>query len=523
MIRHATLRLAVLCFLALGPGSPWAGAPCPGQEPSAASTVEGMAMGTAKVYARVDIRGLSATSLAALQAAPQLDWWVELDDQMLVSASASGLAGLAALADGPPLKILDLEVRPSDLYFIRRGHAEQLASGNFDVLARGGRFAVVQSHGGPPVPTSLHDDMTLLPGESEISNVPAQGAHRREKSLHATVLPFVPNVALARQLRRPTAKEEDRDAGDVLRQRYGAEAASLAQELVDQVDANRWFADIEVLAGFNRYTHSSELLQVRDWLVQQFDALPGLVVTTDAFQVGGTTAFNVISTLQGTVRPDEWHIIGAHYDSISQNTSSSAPGAEDNASGCAGVLEMGRIFAANPPQETVLFICYSGEELGLLGSEHHAADIVTAGDADKIETMLNMDMIGYSSDADLDCLLETDPPFASLLDPFADAAAAYTNLRIVTSLFAFGSDHVPYLNRDIPSLLTIENDWDEYPGYHRTSDLPANIDLAMGGETLRMNVGAMALRIGATATAEEALFRDGFESGDASAWGDVGL
>lgn len=503
------VRHLILCWTVFVVGCVALGATAWGLPASSAEGSETLA------YAQIDIGGIGHAALTALQEDSRLHWWVELDDHLLVLA---GQPDLDAMSAHRPLTVLDLAVRPEDLYTVRRGHQDQLRSGAFDVLAKGGRFAIVQSHGDKPILDSLHDDHDLLSHGAQ--GEAAALAHEREKSLHGMVLPFVPRVTLARQqANRRGAQAAGKQV--TLQRRYGAETANLAQQLVDAVDSNRWFSAVEVLAGFNRYTHSPELLQARDWLVQQFSALPGLAVTTQEFNVGSTVAYNVIATHTGTVRPDAWHIIGAHYDSISQNTSSAAPGAEDNASGCAGVLEMARVFSAAPPEETVIFMCYSGEELGLIGSDRHAQRLVNDGDAPKIQTMLNMDMIGYSGDADLDCLLETDTSFASLLDPFADAAAAYTNLRIVTSLFAFGSDHVPYLNRDIPALLTIENDWDVYPDYHRTGDVPGNLSRDMGGETLRMNVGAMALRIGATVDAGSTVFRDGFEAGNLSAWGEV--
>ena len=85
----------------------------------------------------------------------------------------------------------------------------------------------------------------------------------------------------------------------------------------------------------------------------------------------------------------------------------------------------------------------------------------------------------------------------------------------MTSLYAFGSDHVPYLNQGIPALLTIENDWNQYPDYHSTGDLPVNITLAMGREILKMNVATVAQLAGSGLSH---LFFDGFESGDMSAW-----
>ena len=78
--------------------------------------------------------------------------------------------------------------------------------------------------------------------------------------------------------------------------------------------------------------------------------------------------------MQGRIRPDDRFVVGAHYDSISGNPFD-APGAEDNASGCAGVLEIARIFAANPPEATIHFVCYAGEEQGLHGSTAHVADL----------------------------------------------------------------------------------------------------------------------------------------------------
>jgi Zn-dependent M28 family amino/carboxypeptidase len=285
--------------------------------------------------------------------------------------------------------------------------------------------------------------------------------------------------------------------------------------LVGDVDPQRWFDDIVTLASFNRYTYGAEIDLARDWLVQQFETLEGVDVTTPSFPVGDVTAYNVVATLPGTIRPDDWYIIGGHYDATSEDPYAAAPGAEDNASGCAGVLEMARILTHYPQEGTLIFICYSGEEQGLYGSDDHAGDLVAEGHADKVQVMLDMDMIGYTSDEDLDCLLETEPFAEYLLDLFADAAEQYTSLRILTSTFAFGSDHVPYLERGMPALLTIENDWYEYPDYHRTTDLPENIDLDMGGEILRMNVAAVAQLIGSD---PGAIFWDGFESGDVSAW-----
>lgn len=290
---------------------------------------------------------------------------------------------------------------------------------------------------------------------------------------------------------------------------------------VDGVDAARWLADVTTLAGWNRWTHGTQILSARDWLAARFAELPGMEVSTASFPVTTSTGWNVFARLPGTVDPASWYLVGGHYDSTSQSPATAAPGAEDNASGCAGVLELARTFAANPPPRTVLFACYAGEEQGLYGSEDHAGDLVAAGEDAGWGGGLVLDMIGYTGDSELDVLLETEPIGQPLLDAFSAAAADFTPLAVATSLSAWGSDHVPYLDAGLPALLAIENDWDEYAHYHTTHDLPGELSSAMGGAILRMGAGGIG-RLAGLAEPAGLLFRDGWERGSASAWDSVG-
>jgi Zn-dependent M28 family amino/carboxypeptidase len=173
---------------------------------------------------------------------------------------------------------------------------------------------------------------------------------------------------------------------------------------------------------------------------------------------------------------------------------------------------MARVFARYRPTVTVIYICFSGEEQGLWGSSDHAAGLVSAGDDGKVQAMLNMDMIGYTGDlANPDVLLETGSSHQSLLTVFSAAAAAHTDLSIATSLFAWGSDHAPYIAEGMPALLTIENDWGSYAHYHKSTDTADKLVPAMALKILKMNVAAMAELMGV-------LFVDGFESGSADGW-----
>lgn len=424
-----------------------------------------------------DIDAVGPQRLADVQGDPRLEWWVEFDSELLVC----GAPEVFEAHRGRLVEVFESPISPDRLWLVGGPDAEdRRRSGMMDLLG-GGRFAVVAAD----------------PGQAEalVSRWSALEGRRRIERVY-------PNAVVLRQ-------------AENLRPPIHQKALESVQDLVDQVNGDRWFADIETLASYNRYTHGSDILNARDWLVTQFGALPGVAVTTPSFNVSGTTAYNVIATMIGSTRPDDWYIVGGHYDSTSGSPYDAAPGAEDNASGCAGVLEMARIFAANPPEATVHFICFSGEEQGLQGAYDHVADLGTSGDLDKVQAMLNMDMIGYTGDADLDCLLETEPWAEELALEFSQAAGLYTTLRVVVALNAWGSDHVPYLDAGIDALLTIENDWAEYPYYHSVNDTPDHLTIAMGLETLKMNVAVMAGKAGA---ASGLIFSDGFEAGDTSAW-----
>ena len=114
-------------------------------------------------------------------------------------------------------------------------------------------------------------------------------------------------------------------------------------------------------------------------------------------------------------------------------------------------------------------MCYAGEEQGLVGSAAHAQALAQSGLRSSVDAVVIMDMIGYSADANLEALYESDAIYNPYLLQFGAAAATYVpQLAVVTSTNPFGSDHVPYINAGVRTALAIEN-------YHRSTDTPANI------------------------------------------------
>src|SRR5215217_875264 len=140
-------------------------------------------------------------------------------------------------------------------------------------------------------------------------------------------------------------------------------------------------------------------------------ALTGeITLSTDVVR-NEVAAYNVVGMLEGSdpVLKNENIVIGAHYDHLGRGGEGSlAPrsgeihhGADDNASGTAGVLELARIFSAQRPKlkRTLVFIAFSGEEEGLLGSNYYVNHPLVP--LDKTVAMINMDMIGRMKDRKL--------------------------------------------------------------------------------------------------------------------------
>lgn len=260
--------------------------------------------------------------------------------------------------------------------------------------------------------------------------------------------------------------------------------------VVSSLDMNAWLRDTGHLASFNRYYRSNDINAVRDWLKQQFDEL-GLTTSLEEVSIGGYTGYNVVAEIKGTTTPEEIYLVGAHYDTISENPDARAPGAEDNASGTAGLLTLAKAFAHLKPKSTIRFVAFSGEEEGLIGSKHHVENILGQNEQSKIRGVLIMDMIGFTEDTQLDALIETSRENQYLVNLLSASAAKYNHAPIDTSYNYWGSDHVPFIENGFSAALLIENDFEEYPDYHRTSDTVDNLNPEMAKVILSMIAGAL--------------------------------
>jgi hypothetical protein len=153
---------------------------------------------------------------------------------------------------------------------------------------------------------------------------------------------------------------------------YPASEVNELQSLLDQVSIDRINNHIEDLVNFRtRYALSENCNESAQFLFNYFSSLDGFYVTFHNFSIGirdPQFSKNIVALKKGTDRNNEYILLFAHYDSISNIPLSSAPGANDNACGVAIMMEIASIINKYSSNRRLIFIAFSGEELGLLGS-----------------------------------------------------------------------------------------------------------------------------------------------------------
>ncbi|MGB5893945.1 MAG: M28 family peptidase [Ignavibacteriaceae bacterium] len=206
-----------------------------------------------------------------------------------------------------------------------------------------------------------------------------------------------------------------------------------------------------------------------DYIQQKLEYY-GLEVHNQTF---GSVGRNVYGIQLGTDYPNQKFIICAHYDDMPSG--SIAPGADDNASGTAAVLEAARIISQYISEYTIIYVLWDEEEYGLIGSNYYA-QLAQAAD-DSILGVVNLDMIAYDSDNDNvgEIHIRSIANSLSLKDKMVEVNTSY-NIGINPSIINPGttaSDQASFWNNGYGALLLIEEyyggDFNAY--YHSTNDL----------------------------------------------------
>jgi hypothetical protein len=192
----------------------------------------------------------------------------------------------------------------------------------------------------------------------------------------------------------------------------------------------------------------------------------GITTTIQSFS---TTGKNVLGVKTGSEFPNKKYIICAHFDDMPSGTT--APGADDNGSGTAAVIEAARIFSQYSFPFTIIFALWDEEEQGLVGSEYYATQAANAGDS--ILGVINMDMIAYdgNNDGNADVHTSSVANTNSLKDKMLEVNLVYgINLDLDVVPAQPYSDHQSFLDHGYGAILLIEDDNDFHPQYHTVND-----------------------------------------------------
>ena len=259
--------------------------------------------------------------------------------------------------------------------------------------------------------------------------------------------------------------------------------------MIAQITPARLEKHLERLVGIRHHAVAPEALEAAaDYISEQFREA-GLKVRAHRFEAFGHRNRNIIAS-QGSRRGNPAFILAAHYDTVSES-----PGADDNASGVAVVLEAARLLGKLRTRVPLRFIGFAQEEQHCLGSTLYAIRLRRAGA--RIRGMISLECVGYASDRpgsqqplrglpvrtpETGNFLGVvgNPESVPLLEQFGKTAGRYVpDLPIVPLIVPNGghafpdtrrSDHAPFWDAGYPALMITDTADYRYPGYHLPGD-----------------------------------------------------
>jgi hypothetical protein len=277
------------------------------------------------------------------------------------------------------------------------------------------------------------------------------------------------------------------------------------KSITDSISSSDFSTTLEQLAGHptrhSLTSHFREAAQLCRDRLQSF----GYQVAFQDVQIPGGRTLNIIADKAGSGRqPRSVALVCAHLDSINHpnpslpvDPAAPAPGADDNGSGSAGLLEIARVLKDQPIVQDLRLILFGGEEEGMLGSIHYIDQLPTSERA-RIGSAVNMDMIAVLNDTRVPTVLLEggDPVSRRMVDALATAAHTYTQLTVKISFRPHDSDHVPFIDERVPAVLTIEGNDKGNGNIHTKDDTLVHIDRDLPMEILRMNAAFVAAELG---------------------------
>ena len=243
-------------------------------------------------------------------------------------------------------------------------------------------------------------------------------------------------------------------------------------DYISQVSADRMMANIQTLQDFETrfFQHPNSIL-AQNWLKEQYEMLGLDVEIQELTESYESVSHNVIAIQYGTEFPDEYIVCGAHYDSFSYQLPDIAPGADDNASGSAGILEIAGILSQYEFKRSIVYCAFAAEEWGLFGSGYYANHC--ANERMNIVAYFNMDMIGFLAPEEEIKIHFSDPSSAEILAGYCEniCNVYFPEIPFSCNNYMSSSDHRSFINAGYLGITSIEHDFLGNPYYHQIDDL----------------------------------------------------
>jgi hypothetical protein len=292
----------------------------------------------------------------------------------------------------------------------------------------------------------------------------------------------------------PGVPVQARHDGRNCRAAVAAQAGATAR-----VDASQLMADLRALASpemEGRRTGTPGGRRAQAFILTRFDELSLEPVGSShvhPFRLSGRRASdevkgaNLLGMIQGSTRPDRLVLVGAHYDHVGIRGGVVYPGADDNASGVAAMLAVAGWFARHPPERTLVFIAFDGEEQGLAGSRRLTLEPPFA--LDRVDVLVNIDMVGRGDDHTLVVAgTRYTPALKSIVAPAANGRALTVHFghdggNPREQDWTHLSDHGPFHDAGVPFLYFGVRD---HADYHRSTDTADRIPRAFFVEAVEV-------------------------------------
>jgi len=275
--------------------------------------------------------------------------------------------------------------------------------------------------------------------------------------------------------RKPRPLQPDMDA------RFEWSPDTAVERMTAMVSLDTLMADIRRLQDFvTRYSYSPKCDSAAFWLYDEFAGM-GWEVALDTYYLQGNQVFNVEATWPGISEPDSIVVCCGHFDSYTRTGMTNAPGADDNATGTAILLELARVLATSRFRWTIKLLAFSGEEQWMKGS-YHWVDSVAIPQGMDIYGAFNVDMIGYTA-YDTNHLVVNRDVASAPMAALAESTNAWYDIGL--SILNYldpdcAGDNTPFWEVGIMSTFALEDsEWGIWNGsnpyYHTIYDTIGNL------------------------------------------------